>query len=289
MILITGATGHLGSALIEFLGKKSPDLKPAALVRSEEKGNALRRITSELRMGDYFNYSSMQKAMQGVDTLMFISSGDLKERVSQHTNVVNAAKEAGVKQIIYTSILNAPALSGNALGADHYATEQMIISSGIPYTFFRNTFYAEVIPMLIGNAVESGQWYYSSGGKKMNLAFRTDIAEALANVLISPDKHKSMIYEIVGPESYSFVELASAMSEASGKEIIYTDLPLDVMTENLTKAGLPPMAIAGAAAVAKVIQSGILDLRDASLEKILGRTPQDLLEYTRQYARGSAK
>ena len=108
MILVTAATGHFGTATIESLLKKNiPASQIAGLVRDEKKAADLAIKGITLRKGDYYDAASLQQAFQGIDTLVFISSGSLEDRVSQHRNVVNAAKASGVKHIIYTSVLKA--------------------------------------------------------------------------------------------------------------------------------------------------------------------------------------
>src|SRR5688572_14936796 len=160
MILVTAATGHLGTATIDYLLKKNvPASQIASLVRDEKKATGLSAKGIALRKGDYFDAASLQKAFEGIDTLVFVSSGSIEDRVSQHRNVVNAAKTANVKHIIYTSVLKASETLKFLPAIDHYHTETFLKESGIPYTIFRNTFYVEVLPMLFGGALESGQWY----------------------------------------------------------------------------------------------------------------------------------
>lgn len=124
MILITGATGHFGGAAIDFLLKKSLSLKIAEIVRDEKKGESLIRKGIELRIGDYFNYSSLVEAFKGIDKLGFISSSNLENRIQQHTNVINAAKQSGVKHIYYTSVVKASPNTKFIPGLDHFKTEE---------------------------------------------------------------------------------------------------------------------------------------------------------------------
>src|SRR5262245_41522675 len=139
MILVTTATGHLGTATIEFLLKKNvPASQIAGLVRDEKKAAAFAAKGITLRKGDYHDAASLEQAFKGIDTLVFICSGDMVNRVSQHKNVVNAAKATGVKHIIYTSVLRASGTLKFTAGIDHFHTENLLKESGIPYTIFRN-------------------------------------------------------------------------------------------------------------------------------------------------------
>lgn len=279
MILITGANGHLGTATIDFLLKKTPASQVAALVRDEAKGAALAAKGIALRTGDYFDAASLQKSFAGIDVLVFISSGSLENRVAQHENAVNAAKAAGVKHIIYTSVLKASDTLKFLPAIDHYHTEAMLKKSGISYTIFRNTFYVEVLPMLLGGALESGQWYYAAGDAKANFASRLDMAEAIANVAINPSQHANKIYEITSGQSYSFHEIASILSKVAGKTVSYIPIPVDALKEGMKQAGVPEPYIPMYASIAEGIAAGEMDATDSSLEKLLQRKPADLEEY----------
>jgi NAD(P)H dehydrogenase (quinone) len=280
MILVTAATGHLGTAAIDFLLKANiPAGQIAGLVRDEQKAAALTAKGIALRKGDYFDAAALEKAFQGIDTLVFISSGTIEDRVSQHRNVVNAAKASGVKHIIYTSVLNASETLKFFPGIDHYHTEAMLKQAGIPYTVFRNTFYIEVLPMFFGGALESGQWYYAAGNAKANFASRTDMAEAIANVAANPAPHANKIYEITSGQSYSFQEIAGMVSKVVGKTVTYIPIPLEALKEGMKQAGVPEAHIPMYASIAEAISAGEMDAVDGSLENLLKRKPVDLNEY----------
>jgi len=244
-------------------------------VRSKEKGAALKEKGVELRIGNYTDYASIQKAMENVDTLMLISSSTLQERVEQHKNAINAAKETGVKHIFYTSIVQADKLLG-PLSADHNETEKLLKDSGIPYTIYRNTFYGEFLPLFLGNALETGEWVMPSGGKKINLALRTEMAEALAVGLQDPSDHQNQVYEITSSKAYAFDEIAELLSEAIDKEISYTDLSIDDFKKQLEQAGLPDEAVMMSVATAQTFAEGALDFTYPDLEQLLGRKPADI-------------
>jgi NAD(P)H dehydrogenase (quinone) len=280
MILVTAATGHLGTAIIDYLLKKNvPASQIASLVRDEKKATGLSAKGIALRKGDYFDAASLQKAFEGIDTLVFVSSGSIEDRVSQHRNVVNAAKASGVKHIIYTSVLKASDTLKFFPGIDHYHTEAMLKQAGIPYTIFRNTYYIEVLPMLFGGAMESGQWYYAAGNAKANFAARADMAEAIANVAADVTPHANKIYEITAGQSYSFQEIAGVMSKAAGKTVSYIPIPLEALKEGMKQAGVPEAYIPMYASIAEGIAAGEMDVVDGSLEKFLQRKPVDLATY----------
>ena len=154
--LITGSTGHLGSATIEYLLNKVSANEIAALARNEEKAKTLKEKGIDVRIGNYDDYDSLVKAFQGIDKLLLISASEIGNRAAQHINAINAAKEAGVKHIVYTSFIRQKDDPNSALwfiAKDHVETEEHLVNSGIPYTLFKNGFYMDMITDFIGENV----------------------------------------------------------------------------------------------------------------------------------------
>ncbi len=282
MILITGANGNLGSQTIDFLLDKNTDEDIAGLVRSEQKGAELKEKGVEIRIGDYNDYSSIEEAIRGIDTLLLISSSTLEGRAKQHKNVIEAAGQAGVNQVFYTSIVKADR-ELSPLSPDHAETEKLIRDSGIPYTIYRHAFYTEFLPLFLGNALETGQWAFPSNGNPINLALRSEMAEALANGLADSEKHKNSIYEITSSKAYTLDEIAGMLSEATGKEITYTDIPVSEFKNTLEEIGLPEEQIAMSVMTAQTFVNGALDFTFDDMEKLLGRKPTGLDTFVKQF------
>lgn len=278
MILVTGANGNLGSQTINFLIEQNSSEKIAGLVRSEEKGADLKEKEVDIRIGDYTDYTSLQKAMQNVDTLLLISSSALEGRVQQHENVINAAEEAEVNHIFYTSIVHADE-ELSPLSPDHHETEKILKEAGVDYTIYRHTFYGEFLPMFLGDALDSGEWYFPSGGEKINLALRSEMAEALANGLLSRSKHKNEVYEITSEQAYDLEEISDLISKETGKDITYYDLSIADFKKNLEKAGLPDETIAMSTAVATSFVNGALNYTHDALGTLLGREPAAIEDF----------
>lgn len=281
MILVTGANGHLGSMTIDHLLKKNPDAEVAGLVRSEEKGEDLKDKGVEIRIGDYFDTNSLEKAFEGVDILAFISSGTLEDRMDQHKNVVETAKEKGVGHIFYTSVVKAEERL-SPLTFDHEETEKLIKESAIPYTFCRNTIYLEFFPMFWGDALKTGEWTFPGGGHQQNFALRSEMAEALANALVESENHKDQILNFASTEAYTFDKFAEAMSEAAGKEISYKDISTDDFTDLMKDAGVPEDQVMMTAVTASLFENGGTDLTTNHMKNLLGREPKDPLEFVKE-------
>ena len=136
--LVTGASGQLGSLVVADLVKKVPAQNVVALVRRPESVASLEALGVEVRIGDYTDPSSLEKAFRGIDRLLLISASEVGKRTAQHKNAIDAAKAAGVGFIAYTSILRADS-SPIGLAPEHRETEAAIKASGIPHAFLPTT------------------------------------------------------------------------------------------------------------------------------------------------------
>ncbi len=145
MILITGATGKLGSKVIDtLLIKGIAASEIAALVRDENKATGLKEKGVSIRIGDYDNRLSLDEAMKGIDKVLLVSALDAGKIMEQHQNVVDAAKKAGVKCLAYTShCLRDRDTLVNELMLTHFETEDYIMASGLNYLIFRNILYMD--------------------------------------------------------------------------------------------------------------------------------------------------
>ena len=281
MILITGATGQLGGTTLDFLLKKRNINGIVAMARDSIKAAPLKTKGVEVRIADYNDYDSLIQAFEGVNILLFISSAspESSERRQHHINVINAAKEKKIKHVVYTSVLKASDTAKFLPAIEHCHTENYLQQTGITYTIFRNTMYGEAVPQLLGNALQSGTWHFPAGNAKNNFASRTDIAEALANVISQPLPHQNKIYEIASGQSYSCGEIAAIISHHTGKPMIYNTISLEMMKNEMEKIGIPDAIIAMVLSGVDAIDAGEFDITDTSLENILGRKPADLKDY----------
>ncbi len=213
---ITGATGQLGRLVIQTLLKKTAAKNIVALVRDEQKAQDLQEQGITLRHFDYDQPEHLADALQEIDQLLLISANEIGRRTPQHQTVITAAQQAGVKHILYTSLLHA---DRNPLGLaqEHRETEALIQASGLTFTFLRNNWYSENYLTNIAHAVETGTLFGSAEQGKISSASRQDYAEAAAQVLASSG-HDNKIYELAGSNSYSLSDLADYISQAANKK-----------------------------------------------------------------------
>jgi NAD(P)H dehydrogenase (quinone) len=269
---ITGATGQLDVGSREF-EKKCGCRKYVALVRTPEKASDL---GIETRAFDYEKPESLAEALHGIDHLLLISSNEIGKRRQQHENVIKAAQQAGVKWIVYTSLLHADR-STLSLAGEHKATEDALKASGIAYTILRNGWYTENYTGSVPGAVKAGVLVGSAGEGKISSATREDFAEAAA-VVVTSENQQGKVYELAGDDYFTLTELAAEISRQTGKEIPYKNLPESEYAEMLKSFGLPEgMAKAIASFDTGASKNDLFD-DNKQLSRLIGRPTTPLVQ-----------
>lgn len=278
-ILVTGATGHLGSAVIKILLTKISSSQISVITRNEVKKLEFQSKGFNAFLGNYDDIATLENAMNDVDTVLLISAGDQGDRMQEHKNVIDTAKKKGVKHIAYTSrSLRDRTSLVNKLMVEHFETEDYIITSGLQYTFFRNILYMDAIPQFIGGAVALERGIFQPAGDgKVAFALRSEMGEAMANVLMKKEIDNK-VYNFTGDKSYSFYDIATALSELSGKVVKYTDVDAETFSGMMKQRNLPEFLI-------QKILDFITDIKNNQeagisneLEINLGRKPTGLKE-----------
>ena len=270
-IAVTGATGQLGRMIIQKLKQKIAPGEIVALARTPSKAAAL---GVEVREADYEKPETLDRALRGVETLMLVSSSEVGKRASQHANVIAAAKGAGVKRIVYTSLLHADT-SPMSLAPEHVQTEAALKTSGIAHTIMRNGWYTENYTVPVPGAVQAGALVGSAGEGRIASATRNDFAEAAVSVLTG-DGHDGKVYELAGDSAYTLAELAAEISRQTGKDIPYVDLPAAEYTAALTAAGVPAPWPDALPSLDLEVAKGALFDEGRVLSKLIGRPTTSL-------------
>lgn len=282
MILVTGATGHLGNAAIRSLLEKGvPASKITALVRDENKAANLSEQGVQLKTGNYNDYNSLVDALEGVDKLFLISSNDVAaDTLLQHKNVINASKENGLQHIVYISqeIKDDETTAIPFVIQVHRATAEYIKETGIAYTIFNNSLYADSIGKFSGEAFLEKGIFFPAGDGKVPFVPRTDIGEAAAVVLTTLG-HEYKTYTITGNNAYSFEEITGFLTHITGKKVTYLKPELDTYSNALGKAGVPKDVVGFLGAFSTAIRNGEFDTQRSDLEHLLGRKPTELKEF----------
>ncbi len=275
-ILVTGATGQLGSKVVEALLQTVPASELAVSVRNPEKAEGLKARGVDVRLGDFDRPETLETAFSGVDRLLIISAdGDTETRIRQHAAAVAAAERAQVKFIAYTSVVDAAA-SSLSLAPVHKATEEAIVKTGIPYSFLRNNWYLENELSGIQGVQAGAPWVTAAGDGKVGYALRQDYAAAAAAVLAGSG-HDNTIYELSG-ELVTQDELAAAVGEVLGKEVEVQHVDDAAYAAILTNASLPEFVVQLLGQIQKDIKAGTLAVASDDFKKLLGRPATPLKE-----------
>lgn len=279
-LMVTGATGKLGTKIVEHLLTKIEAENVIISVRDPKKAASFAARGIEVRQGDFDAPETLQQAFAGVDRLLIISTdGEEATRIRQHTAAVEAAKAAGVGLIAYTSIANAEA-SQNFLARTHQVTEQLIRETGIPFLFFRNNWYLENEQSTI-DAVRAGQnWLTSAGNGKVGWVLQEDYAEAIATVLVDPKPEQS-IYELSGP-LHTQQDIAEALGQVLGRPVQVKQVDSATYTAIMQKAGVPEFLLPMLQSIQEGIAAGTLAVESQDFERILGRSPVSLKDGLRK-------
>lgn len=269
---ITGASGQLGHLIIAALKARTDDSNLVALVRTPEKAADL---GIEARHFDYTETpENLAKSLAGIDKLMFISGSEIGKREAQHKNVIEAAKIAGIKLIVYTSLLHADK-STLSLAPEHVATEKMLTSSGINFTLMRNSWYTENYTASVPAAIANGAFVGAANDGKISSAARADYAEAAAIILTS-ENQAGKVYELAGDTAYTLKDLAAEISAQTGKDIPYKNVTESEYAAILESVGMPaPVAAAYASFDTGAANNDLFD-ESKTLSKLLGHATTPL-------------
>ncbi|RWB60470.1 SDR family oxidoreductase [Mesorhizobium sp.] len=283
-LLVTGASGHLGRAVINHLldAQKVAPANIVATTRNPENLADLAALGVVVRAADFDDPASLENAFKGADRVLIVSTGELDlrsdRRLRQHQAAVAAAKAAGVSHLLYTSMPNPEPISPVLFAGDHYGTEQAIKASGIPHTIFRNGWYQENLFLALPHAISSGKWYSSAADGRIAHGARDDMAAAIAAGLASGSK-ESQIYTLTGPQAYTTKEIAALVSEVTGKPLEVIQVPDEALTEGVKAAGLPEDFARIIVSFDANTRSGRIGMVTDTVETLSGRKPQTLKQF----------
>jgi NAD(P)H dehydrogenase (quinone) len=279
---VTGASGQLGHLVVQQLTAKCPATDIVAIVRDPAKAADLASKGIEVRAAAYEDRTALDAALAGLDRLLLISSSELGRRAAQHKNVLDAAKAAGVKHVVYTSAPKATT-STLILAPEHKATEEYLAASGLAYTILRNNWYTENYAQSVASARQTGTLVAAAGAGRVASASRADYAEGAAVVLVG-EGHEGKVYEFSGDRAWDYQELAAAIAEVTGVPCSYQSVGQAELAAAMTKAGMDEGTAGFVAALDGNIAEGALSEVSADLSNLIGRPTTPLKETVKKLA-----
>jgi NAD(P)H dehydrogenase (quinone) len=276
-ILVTGATGRLGSAVVHGLVQRGDAADVVGLARDQGKAQPLTALGIEVRYGDYTDYDALVRAFQGVETIYMVSAVAFSDRIAQHKNVIDAARRAGVGHVMYTAIQRVDDVLGPIEGVtdSDIATEHLLKQSGLGYTVLRHPLYANDLPLFIGAHAADTGFAAPAGNGRIALAGYQELAEAGA-ILLRQSTHEHRSYLLNSGSPWSFTDIANALSGLTGKTIAYEPISSAAFVQAREGEGWPPHVARFIAGWYAAIEAGAFDQTSTDLETLLGRRPKQL-------------
>ena len=286
MIIVTGANGQLGRAIVEELLKRMPADQVGVSVRDPEKAQDLARRGVRVRRGDFDDAPSLSQSFEGASQVLLISSNSGGENaVRQHSAAIDAAKGVGVGRILYTSHVGASSHSPFSPMIDHAATEAALKASGVAFTVLRNGFYASTVSFLLGRALTTGELALPEDGP-VSWTSHADLAEATAvllatNALLPTKDAENRVVNLTASHAVDFQAVASLASEVLGRPIVRAVVTDEAFLSGMVSQGVPEVRAAMTLGIFRASRLGQFALIDPALPRLLGRPPVLLGPYLR--------
>ena len=270
-LAVTGSTGALGGLVAGDLAERG--VPQRLLARTPER--APRLLGAVAVAADYADRDAAVRALAGARTLLMVSGSESADRLEQHRTFVDAAVDAGVEQIVYTSFLGASADCTFTLGRDHWATEEHIRSRGMAFTFLRDNFYLDFLPFMVG---EDGVIRGPAGDGRVSAVARADIARVAAAVLLDPVSHRGATYDLTGPESLTMTQVAAVLREETGREVSFHDETLDEAYASRRQWDAPDWQYDAWVSTYTAIRAGEVEAVTDDVRRVTGQAPISLRE-----------
>ena len=278
MIIITGVTGKLGQAVAERLLELIPADQVGVSVRDPEKAHTLQERGVRVRRGDFSDPASLHHAFEGASQVFVVSVNSLgPSAVEQHGNAIAAAKAVGANRVLYTSHMAANPHSAFGPARDHAATEELLQSSGLPFTALRNGFYAESA-LWFSNLQQADNIVLPEDGP-VSWTSRSDLVEAAVVALTKSDSLNGITPPLTTPEALDFAAIAQIASEILGRQIKREVVTDDAFRQSQLALGLPEPMVTGLGGFFLASRQGEFAAVDLTLERLLGRPPMSMQNF----------
>jgi NAD(P)H dehydrogenase (quinone) len=271
---VTGSTGGLGGRVARRLADHG--IGQRLLVRDASRAPRIEHAAVAVIDG-YDDADGMRRALQGIETLFFVSAAEDPDRVRLHRSAVDAAVAAGVQRIVYTSFVAAAPDSTFTFGRDHFHTEQLIKQAGVAYTFLRDSLYMDFVPLL---CPPEGVIRGPADEGRVAAVARDDVADVAAAVLTG-EGHDGETYDITGIEAFTLGEAAAELSRVTGRHIAFEEETVEEAFASRQSSGAPDYMIEGWVTTYTAIAAGDLERISDCVERFCDREPQRLGDWLR--------
>ena len=267
LIVVTGASGHVGSLVARDLARRGIPLR--AVTRNAERLPDLGGV--EVALAGYDEPDALMDALEPGDRVFMISMHEPPERrLALHKGFVEVAARRRVAHVVYLSFVGAGAGASFVHARSHGATEAMLADSGVPFTAVRNGMYADEIASWFDAA---GRVTGPGGDGRLSLTYRPELAEAIAVLLADPSHDGRHVVTITGPESFTLARLAAAASEVTGDTYRYEPLDREEWIAHRRSAGRPEWSIEAGYSYYDGVRRGEADVVTDDYRELTGEAP----------------
>jgi NAD(P)H dehydrogenase (quinone) len=274
-IAVTGSTGRLGGRIARLLALAQAPQR--LLVRDPARAPDL--TGTQVAIAPYADGAAVQAALEGVETALMVSGAETPERVAEHRSFIDAAARAGVGHLVYISFFGAGPNATFTLARDHWATEEHLRASGIPHTILRDNLYADFFPFLVS---EDGVIRGPAGTGKVAAVAQDDIADVAAAVLLAPEQHLGVTYDLTGPEALTLAEVAATITEATGRSVTFYDETVEEAYASRAQYAAPDWQVEAWVSTYTSIAVGEMERVSDAVQTIAGHPATSLADLLRR-------
>ncbi|MBC7842104.1 MAG: NAD(P)H-binding protein [Gemmatimonadaceae bacterium] len=275
MLIVTGASGHLGHAIVERLLDRIPSSEIGVSVRDAAKAANLAARGVRVRQADFDDPHSLQHAFEGASQVLLVSSNARAtggDTLAQHRSAIDTARAVGAQRIVYTSHMAVSESSAFPPMRDHFSTERLLAESGVAWTALRNGFYAASGIAMMGDAFDTGVLVAPADGP-VSWTAHADLAEAAAMILHNPGTYDGPTPPLTGAESLDFASLAALTSEVRDTPVRREIITDDVLRARIAARGAPERTADTVLGFFIASRNREFAAVDPTLEQLLGRRP----------------
>ncbi|MEH0928956.1 NmrA family NAD(P)-binding protein [Micromonospora sp. CPCC 205558] len=273
MFVVTGATGHLGSQIVDRLLDRLPPDAVGVSVRDTAKAAALAERGVRVRAADFTDPATLEHAFEGADTVLVVSAAIRgNAAIAANCAAIDAAHAAGAKRILYTSHQAASRDSLFAAQPTHAATEEHLAGLGVPFTALRNGFYASTLSLSIGTALHTGQLVAPADGP-VSWTAHADLAEAAAVALTEEGVLDGVTAPLTASEMLDLTAVAAILSDITGRTVERVAVDDEQWLASAIERGMPSAAAEFTLGIYRAAREGEFAVTDPTLETVIGHRP----------------
>ena len=266
-IAITGSTGAVGGIVAKRLASRG--INQRLIVRDPSRAPDL--AGAEVAQAEYIDQAAMAAALDGIETVFFVSGFESQDRLAHHKAAIDAFVKAGVQRVVYTSFINAAPEATFTFARHHFHTEEYLEAAGLGFVARRNSLYSDLMPHLAIDGVIRGP----AGDGRFAPVCRYDIADVAVAALLD-NAQSSARWDVTGPELLTMSDIAGSLSEVTGENVQFVNETLDEAYASRAHYGAPHFEVEGWVTSYHAIALGEVEILSDTIQRVAGHPPRSL-------------